>query len=242
MPAPPGARDAATERVLERVAKLLALAGSPNEHEAQAAMNAAQRLMLKHNLERVRSGARRGFEFKHLGDPTGRVGEAARLLVSILGEFFFVEVIWVPVWRVLEGQRGTVLEVCGTPENVALADYVHHFLTHTSERLWREHKRAAGLRGNTDRRAYLAGVMAGFREKLDDERRGKQAEGLVWVGDPQLEGFFRTRHPRTRVRRHTGSAGTPAHADGRAAGREIVLRRGIEAAPGGQRGLLGPKR
>jgi len=232
----------ATARVLERVAKLLALAGSPNQHEAQAAMNAAQRLMLKHNLDVVRSGAQRGFEFKHLGEPTGRVGEPARLLASILGEFFFVEVIWVPVWRPLEGRPGTVLEVCGTRENVALAAYVHDFLLHTSERLWREHKCSAGLTGDTDRRAFLAGVMAGFRDKLQRERRHKQTEGLVWVGDPQLDGFFRGRHPHTRTRRHAGSAHNPAHADGRAAGRDIVLRRGIDAAPSGERRLLGSKR
>src|SRR5581483_4894672 len=40
-------------RVLERIAKLLRLAESPNEYEAQSAMNAAQRLMLKHNLDAV---------------------------------------------------------------------------------------------------------------------------------------------------------------------------------------------
>ena len=30
-----------------------------------------------------------------------------------------------PVWRADEGKRGTQLEICGTPENVELADYVH---------------------------------------------------------------------------------------------------------------------
>src|SRR5271165_1107451 len=39
-----------TNRVVDRVARLLALAESPNRHEAEAAMAAAQRLMLKHNL------------------------------------------------------------------------------------------------------------------------------------------------------------------------------------------------
>src|SRR5690606_18958374 len=50
---PNAAQSDAQSRVLERVAKLLALAESPNEHEAQAAMNAAQRLMLKYNLENI---------------------------------------------------------------------------------------------------------------------------------------------------------------------------------------------
>ena len=49
-----GAPSADDARVLERIARLLALAESANVHEAQAAMNAAQRLMLKHNLEQPR--------------------------------------------------------------------------------------------------------------------------------------------------------------------------------------------
>jgi len=38
-------------RMVERIARLLALAESPNVHEAEAATLAAQRLMLKYNLE-----------------------------------------------------------------------------------------------------------------------------------------------------------------------------------------------
>src|SRR5262249_7846916 len=93
------------ERVLGRIARLLALAESANVHEAQAAMNAAQRLMLKHNLESVADHRRPGYGFRHLGKPTGRVGEADRLLGAILGKHFFVEVIWVPVYRPAEGKR-----------------------------------------------------------------------------------------------------------------------------------------
>ena len=66
--------------VLERIAKLLALAESPNEHEAQAAMSAAQRLMLKHNIEAAVSGSTSSYCFRHLGQPTGRVSEHERRL------------------------------------------------------------------------------------------------------------------------------------------------------------------
>jgi predicted SprT family Zn-dependent metalloprotease len=113
--------------VMERIRKLLALAESPNEHEAQAAMNAAQRLMLKYNLDAVSQRASRGHGYKHLGAPTGRVDEAQRMLALILLEHFFVETIWVPVWRVHEARTGSVLEVCGTPENLEMAEYVHSF-------------------------------------------------------------------------------------------------------------------
>jgi len=89
----------AAPRVLSRIAKLLALAGSANQNEAELAMAEAQRLMLAHNLEMA---AGHSYRFVHLGRPTGRVTEAERTLANLLAEHFFVEVIWVPVWRPLE--------------------------------------------------------------------------------------------------------------------------------------------
>jgi hypothetical protein len=141
---------------LEKISRLLSLAESSNEHEAQAAMAAAQRLMLKYNLEACAHGQRRDYCFRHVGKPTGRVYEAPRILALILSEHFFVETIWVPVWRPLEGKRGSVIEVCGTRANVEMADYAHDFLTATGERLWLEHKRERGIRSNRDRRTFLA--------------------------------------------------------------------------------------
>jgi hypothetical protein len=228
------------ERVLGRIARLLALAESANVNEAQAAMNAAQRLMLKHNLESVAAGVKRnGYGFRHLGKPTGRVSEAERLLGAILGKHFFVEVIWVPVYRPLDGKRGSVLEVCGTPANLEMAAYVHTFLTHTAEHLWREHKTAKKIRGDRDRRTFLAGVMVGFLEKLNTQRVEHKQQGLVWVGDADLEGFYRKRHPRIVHVRHTGNRRTEAHHEGRAAGRQIVLHKPVGGGPSGNVRLLG---
>ena len=217
--------------ILDRVAKLLALAGSSNEHEAQAAMNAAQRLMLKHNLEELSVGREQALSYRHLGEPTGRVSEAERILANILSDHFFVDAIWVPVWRAKEGKRGSVLEICGRLENLEMAEYVYSFLMQTAARLWKEHKKSRGISGNRDRRAYLAGVMAGFRQELEAQARRNTKEGLVWVGDPEVGAFFHRRHPRIRWTRHTSSRGTSAHEHGVEAGRRIVLHRGIQGGP-----------
>src|SRR4051812_11016388 len=88
------------QRVLSRVAKLLALAESPNVHEAELAMAEAQRLMLRHNVDVT---VRSSYSFRHLGTPTGRVTEAERILANLLNDHFFVECIWVPVWRARQG-------------------------------------------------------------------------------------------------------------------------------------------
>ena len=214
-------------KILERISQLLALAQSSNVHEAQAATSLAQKLMLKYNLESAALGTRRGYDFRHLGTPSGRIIESERLLSIILGDHFFVEVIWVPVYRPLDGKRGQVLEICGTPANLEMAAYVHAFLTNSAENLWREHKKREGIGGDRDRRTYLAGVMEGFREKLESETKKHREEGLVWVGDADLEDYYRKRHPHIRRTRTMGHARTDAHVAGRSAGRRLVLHRGI---------------
>jgi predicted SprT family Zn-dependent metalloprotease len=229
-------------RILERIARLLALAESSNVNEAQAAMSAAQRLMLKYNLDVAKARAARSYGFRHLSKPSGRVGESERIVSGILAKHFFVEAIWVPIYLPLEGKRGSVLEICGTHANLEMAAYVHAFLHHTAEQLWDEHKRAARLRSNKDRRTFLAGVMLGFLEKLNTERAQERAQGLVWVRDADLEGYYRIRHPRVQHVRHTGNARTEAHLHGREAGRHIVLNRPLHGEAGHRGRLLPAKR
>jgi hypothetical protein len=229
------------EKVVERIARLLALAESPNQHEAEAAMAAAQRLMLKHNLDAVRTRQARDHDFAHLGRPTGRVVEHERLVAMILGKHFFVEAIWIPVYRPLEGKRASVLEICGTRSNVAIAEYVHGFLHATAERLWQAHKLALVIESDRERRTYLAGVMAGFADKLARQEARSRSEGLVWVRDGDLATYFRRRHPYVRHVRHAGQRRTDAWAHGREAGRRIVLHKPVQAAVE-SRGKLLPRK
>jgi predicted SprT family Zn-dependent metalloprotease len=214
-------------KMVERISRLLALAESPNRHEAEAAMGAAQRLMLKHNLEVATSQANREYSFAHLGVPTGRVLEKDRLVAMILSKHFFVDAIWIPVYRPRVGKRGSILEICGTRSNVAIAEYVHGFLHETAERLWQEHRRALGISSDRDRRTYLAGVMAGFAEKLARQDTRARSEGLVWIGDGDLADYFKRRHPHVRHVRYAGQRRTEAWAKGREAGRSIVLYRPV---------------
>jgi hypothetical protein len=235
---PTSSHEGPDDKIVDRIARLLALAESPNQNEAEAAMAAAQRLMLKHNLEAVRRRTVRDYGFAHLGRPTGRVSEHERVVAMILGKHFFVEAIWIPVYRPMEGKRGSVLEICGVRANLSIAEYVHGFLHETAQRLWREHKRARGIGSDRERRAYLAGVMTGFADKLGSQDVKSRNEGLVWVRDADLSGYFRRRHPQVRHVRHPGQRRTDAWARGREAGRTIVLHRPIQSNVGSRGRLL----
>lgn len=233
----PSSAGGGAERVIAKVAHLLALAESPERHEAQAAMAAAQRLMLEHNLEHACASAHR-YEFRQLGRVTGRTTEAERLLAMILGKHFFVEVLWVAAYRPTVGRRGSVLEVSGTPENLAIAAHVHSFLSSTADRLWEEHRTRTGL-SRMERRTYLSGVMAGFAEKLDRQARAHHKEGLVWLKDADLESYQHKRHPYVRHVRYAGNRRTVVYAQGKAAGHTIVLCQPIGAAAASRGRLLG---
>ncbi|MDP9033926.1 MAG: DUF2786 domain-containing protein [Myxococcota bacterium] len=240
----PSSADAADpdEKIRLRVVRLLALAQSPNRHEAEAAMATAQRLMLRHNLDAAHAATPRDYSFLQLGKPTGRVAEHERLVAMILGRHFFVETIWIPVFRALEGKRGSVLEICGTWGNLSIAEYVHGFLHETAERLWRAHQSAARIASNRERRTYLAGVMTGFADKLARQNVKHRGEGLVWIQDGNLVSYFRKRHPLVRHVRHAGQRRSDAWLHGREAGRAIVLHRPLETPVESRGRMLGFKR
>jgi hypothetical protein len=221
------AEDGAGDRVLERIRKLLALAGSSNQHEAEIAMRRAHELMLRHNVEEAAARADRSFEVRHLGDPLRRSTRVEADVVSLLSQFFFVKVIRVPVYLPRLGKRGLVYEVLGTRANVEMASHVHAFLLATAERLWAENRGDRRVRSGRDRLQYQSGVVRGFHEKLAAERTELRGTGLVWVRDARLDEAYHARHPRitTATRRVRVSA---AHAAGREAGRAVVLHRPVE--------------
>ena len=234
--------DEASERhrVLKRVADLLALAQSSNQHEAENAAALAQRLMLKHNIALAEE--RRRYAFRHLGTPKGRVQEHEHILAAIVADYFFVEAIWVPGYRTDDGKRGNVLEICGTPENLAMAGHVHAFLLGTAERLWKIHKREHDITKNRLRRGYLAGVMEGFRERLESERsRNKEkGPGMGWrrrsrsllPPAPPVRAERAHRRPRQQRRATTRQTSRSQHRlarrgrrkEGRIAGQTATLR------------------
>lgn len=237
----PAERDPGADRVLDRIRKLLALAGSPNQHEAEIAMRKAHELMLRHNIEAAATQVERHYEVRQLGDPHKRGTRVEGEVIGLLAEFFFVKVIRVPVYLPREGKSGSVYEISGTHANVEMASHVYAFLLATGERLWSANRHDARVRNGRDRLIYQSGVVDGFREKLVSERGDLKQTGLVWVGDGNLDDFYHARHPRITTRRHQVRINS-AHAAGREAGRTVVLHKPVEQGPsssGTGRRLLG---
>jgi predicted SprT family Zn-dependent metalloprotease len=223
-------------KALQKIQRLLALADSPNPHESEAAMKAAHRLMLKYNIAWAGDAAARRYAFRTVGGVKGRFDAHEKVLAGLIGSHFFVRAIWVPVYIPHRALTMRVLELSGTTGNLDIAEWVHGYLLETAERLWRDHQRKHRIQADRERRRYLAGVMQGFYEKLEEEGDACRQEGLVWVGDAGLEDWVGARHPYLRTSRTTVTVTREYH-EGRAAGRNIVLRKPIES-PTEQRGRL----
>lgn len=219
------------DRALDRIRKLLALAGSANQHEAEAAMRKAHELMLRHNVDLAAAAAERDYEVRHVGDPRKRRTLVEAEVVGLLSELFFVKVIRVPVYLPREGKRGTVFELAGTHANLEMATHVYAFVLATADRLWQQNRKDARVQSGRDRLSYQSGVVRGFRDKLRAERTQLRGTGLVWVGDPQLDDFYRARNPRIVSRRRSLRL-SGAHEAGREAGGTIVLHKPISSGPG----------
>jgi hypothetical protein len=223
--------------MLRRIMRLLALADSPNLHEAEAAMNEARRLMLIHNIDAAAAAVTDGYGFRHVGQVKARSDASERILAGILGRHFFVSVIWVPSYIAAQARAGQVLELCGTPANLDVAEYVHGFLSDTAQRLWRDHKRARGIRSDGERRSFCAGVMAGFDEKLGEGERQSEEQGLIRHADAQRDAYLRRRYPKIKSRSSRPSVRPQAYEHGKTAGRQIEIHRPVGTDAAGVRML-----
>ena len=215
------------DRVLLKVQRLLALAESDNVHEAEAAMAAANRLLLEYNLEAQAAKSKSNYGFRRLGKPAAALPIETKLIGGILSQFFFVECIWVTCYNALLNRDERVLEIMGDPTNLELASYVHDFLHGAVERHWNVAKLKLGRADISTRREFKGGLLTGFSHKLREERAGQAQRGLVWVGDPALRGYYRQRHPSVSSMSSSGWHHSEAHQAGQAAGRSLQIHHGV---------------
>ncbi len=231
-----GGADDATARVMRRVQKLFALADSDNQNEAEAATKAAQRLMLEHNIADLQRRQALRYQTKRLTTATLRMPAHIKMLSGLLSQYFFVEVVLARAYLPDEGRDGFFVEVSGTPENLAIAEWIFTFLCAAGDRVFAAERRAQQL-PSSSRARFLTGFVGGVSEKLARERVVQAAEGLVWVGDADLHAWVRREHPRLRMTR-VKTAVDDAHRRGRAAGNDVVLSRPVEGHSGNRGRLL----
>ncbi len=230
----------AEDRILLRIQKLMALAESPNDHEADAAMAKSRELITKYNIDLLQTNQQRDYKTFFIGTPSLRHFREEYHLADLLVTFYFVRGIWVSAYVIGKGKMGKVLEISGTPKNLKIAEYVYEFVKHFISSRWKEYNTGKGY--NRYRKTdFAVGIISGFRQKLehqDSDGKISKRFSLVNVNDPSLQSYFDYRYPHTqRLTRRSSIPHDEIMKDGMALGRKMVISKGI-AEPSSDRTFL----
>ena len=230
------------DRILVRVKKLLALAESPNRHEAEAAMAKAHELISRHNLDLLRTDKKKEFISLLVGKPALRHFVEDYALANLLQDFYFVRGIWVPCYVPEKEKMGRALEINGTISNVRIAGYVHDYVRRFIEMKWKGYNPAGAL--NRYRLSDFAqGIVEGFRSKLEskeeDWKKNGETFALIRKEDPLLKRYLAYRYPHTAaIKTGRGIQDPRVRRDGKRIGKDLVISKGVTEGAGNRGRLL----
>ncbi len=222
----------AEDKILLRVKKLMALAGSRNPHEAEAAMAKAHELILKYNITLISNETARNFRSRVIGAPALRHTRDEYRIAGLLQDFYFVQGIWISAYVLEKGRMGRVLEISGTAGNVQIADYVYSCMKNFIHSQWIEYNEGGRL-SRYRRTDFAAGVVRGFRSKLECRHEGLKNEisksALIEMKDPLLREYMKFRYPHTACfSRRVANTDQKVIEDGVNRGKKLLISKGIE--------------
>jgi hypothetical protein len=241
-----------SSKTVDRVNKLLSLAQSDNEHEASIAMQRANELMAKYNIQRIEQNKESAYVYKIINLKRKRLARHQHEICSILIDFFFVEIVFSQLYDARTQNSYRTVEILGARENVLVAEHVYHFLSKTLNTLWKSFQMETGGRASA-RRSYFSGVLTGFRDKLS-RAEGKKAapfnydnnpndqaftSALIRARDTGLYDFIKQRFPRlARLRSQTGAFDKKAYEAGKKKGRQLTVHKAVVESSGFQGKML----
>jgi predicted SprT family Zn-dependent metalloprotease len=229
------------ERQVRRIEKLLALARSCNPNEAALAMERARALSVEYQIERQNEG--RSYTYILINHQKKVMPAHQSAIASLLCSHFYVDCVSRSQYDAGSRESYKILEILGTVENVAIAEYVYWYLWRELPYLWKTYAATQGKTRASQRSFYL-GVLNGFHDKLDREKRSAEMigeagdsglialdKGLERILRSELRGFVAERFPRLN-RNGSSRSGLEAEAyrSGVARGRNLELKQGLSEA------------
>ncbi len=225
----------AGRRFVDKVEKLLALAQSANEHEATLAMQKANELIEKHNITSLQQGSEQNYTSVTIDRKRKQIARYQRSICLILRDFFFVRTVLSRLYDPERNETYKVIEIFGTFENVAIAEYCYYFLENRLVMLWKNNKHQFRGSVRTEKNSYYLGLLNGFYGKLQSHRkdtgkdlRRQENSALIIQEDQKLTEFVGLTFPRLKkvsskgpkVYRNTFSEGVKE-------GKSITLTKGV---------------
>lgn len=162
-------------KILSKIGKLLALAGSSNEHEANLAMEKAMQIAVENNIELSRVSIQQKSQVvkDKLDINAARLSVAHKFVASIIQEYFEVKVV-------TSGNRqvGRSIYFVGAQDKIDFAKFLNSYLTNSFFNLWHNfYRRNPQVTVSTARESYFLGLYRGLGKKLKEAK--EQAEQAI---------------------------------------------------------------
>lgn len=240
-------------KTIDKVRKLLSLAGSDNEHEAALAMQRATQILGRHNLDMAALHTLQPANCTRRTIQTGskQIPAYRRAICAILREYFFVQVICSTLYDAEKMASFKTIELLGRNENVPIAEHCYHFLEQQLSTLWESNRHLFKGNKRTARNSYYLGVLHGFSEKLaqqsaagpcnegEHHQHSVSTSALVIANDRGLQKFIKTHFPRLTTQRTRGTRIYKTPYDAAVSkGKKLILRQTLREKKQGIQGLL----
>ncbi len=210
--------------VLRKVQKLMALAASSNQHEAEQAMVKSQQLLLKHNIssDYIEDSDEEKIFLKRIMKQKKK--NAKMQAIAIILRTFFVNTVY-------NRQDGaTCLEIVGSATNIEIAEYVANTLVHELENLWNQaRKQQFALKGTVAKNSFFLGVAKGYCDKINSLKKqcNSEVSNALIVIEKKLQDAQNMVYPRLRNSSSQARHCSESSQLGQQAGRGLNINPGI---------------
>jgi hypothetical protein len=230
--------------LFEKIKKLMALACSENENEAQVASQKIQELLTKNQITSFENQAAPEYQHLNILFKNSRVPLYIKQIISILVEHFFVYAVFQNSMDVKKSAKIAMVELMGQKQDLLIAESVYYFLFNEVQQLFSQNE--SHKRSHVDKKSLAWGFLDGFSKQLEKDkqvqRQALQSKALILKSaEEKLVDYSRSIFPRLR---NTGSRQTinqQAYNSGHELGKKVKLRQVIEQKSKAFGHLIGSK-
>lgn len=186
-------------KIVEKIRKLLALSGSDNDHESQAALAMAQKLMMEYKISEKDISDSEPKKCVQKKTSHYFTNGAANVYVESLASIIADNFCCINYFSTHKGKRKKYICFMGLEEDVALCEEAMNVAMAAIyagyNRVWKSMQNEWGIDyiptsiWNPAKRGYIEGYLAGLKEVFREQRAAHQEWGLVLVVPPEAEKF-----------------------------------------------------
>lgn len=214
--------------IKEKIQKLLALASSPNENEAKAALLKAKELMAKNKLteadfEDAKKQDLKSFKCEDISWTT----DSGRIWMVDLCNLICDEYLCVSAWNTVRGSRTHTLVITGMEDDLevckSVVGYAVGFVEGQIETLQKRYRRQDP---KAIANSYADGFILGLEMAFEEQKENHPEWGLVVVKSEEVKGYedkLGTKSVKTKKADFNPLAYMKGHNDGREFNRRKVL-------------------